>query len=79
MRNVNNILRKNRRILLQYNPHGKAKIQKNALLEKGFKFNYFTNEYITQTGKKYKFCYEQGYIELDEQKLALVHKQEYVE
>ena len=36
MRNVNNILSKNRRILLELNPNGKLKTHKDKLLKKGF-------------------------------------------
>ena len=79
VRNVNNILRKNRRILEENNPKGKAKIPREKLLEQGFKFTYFTNEYITKSGNIYHFCYEQGYIELDDGMVALVIRQGYVE
>ena len=44
MRNINNILRKNRRILETLNPTGKTTVTKTALLDEGFKFAYFTNE-----------------------------------
>jgi len=79
MRNINNILRKNRRILADLNPHGKAKIHRDKLLEKGFKFSYFTNEYKTKSGKSYHFCYDQGYLAIDNNFYALVVKQSYVE
>lgn len=79
MRNINNILRKNRRILEKYNPDGKSKVQKTRLLDEGFKFSYFTNIYKTKSGKTYFFCYEQGYLELDNEWFALVVRQEYVE
>ena len=79
MRNINNILRKNRRILLALNPHGKSKATKTQLLDKGFKFSYYTNEYITKAGKVYKFCYEQGYLDLGKNKYALVIRKEYVD
>lgn len=79
MRNINNILRKNRRILKVLNPKGKTKVSKSQMLENGFKFSYFTNEYITQAGKVYRFCYEQGYLELDNDIYALVVRKEYVE
>jgi predicted nucleic acid-binding Zn ribbon protein len=78
MRNVNNILRKNRRILEKYNPDGKAKVAKSKLLEDGFKFSYFTNTYETRAGKIYYFCYEQGYLPIDNDWYALVVRQEYV-
>lgn len=79
MRNINNTLRKNRRILFALNPKQTAKVSKTELLDQGFKFSYFTNEYVTQAGKVYKFCYEQGYLDLGNGKYALVKRKEYVE
>jgi hypothetical protein len=78
IRNVNNILKKNRRILIELNPKGKAKTTKEELLDRGFKFSYYTNEYVTQGGNKYHFVYEQGYLELDNGKYALVVRNKYV-
>lgn len=79
MRNINNILRKNRRIMATLNPNGTTKVNKTDLLDEGFKFSYFTNEYKTRAGKVYRFCYEYGYLELDNDKYALVIKKEYVD
>lgn len=80
MRNINNILRKNRRILMNFDPGEKSKkVSKADLLDEGFKFSYFTNEYITKAGKVYHFCYEYGYLELDSGKYAVVKRKEYVE
>lgn len=78
IRNVNNILRKNRRILTDLNPNGKSKTHRNKLAEKGFDFNYFTNTYTTKAGTVYYFCYDYGYLPLDNDFFALVRKQEYV-
>lgn len=78
MRKVNNNLRKNRRILAKFNPKGKGKVHRMALLEEGFNFHYFTNIYRTKAGKEYYFCYDQGYIQIDEDTYALVVKQDYV-
>ncbi len=78
MRNINNILRKNRRILAQFNPDGKGKVHKTTLIEEGFKFNYHTNIYTTQSGKTYFFCYEYGYLPMKNEYLTLVIKQDYV-
>jgi len=72
MKNVNNRLRKNRRILRELNPDGKAKVKKQTLLSKGFSFKYFTNVYTTKEGKVYYFCYEYGYLPLDNDFFALV-------
>ena len=79
VRHINHILRKNRRILAALNPEGKARVHRHQLLEKGFRFRYFTNEYITRTGNVYRFCYEQGYLALDDDFFALVVRKEYVD
>lgn len=79
VRNINYILRKNRRILSGLNPEGKITVHKNKIYEKGYNFNYFTNIYTTKTGKTYFFCYEQGYLEIENDLLMLVKKQDYVE
>ena len=72
IRQVNRILRKNRRIMIELNPLGKTKIPKKKLVNKGFNFKYFTNIYRTKTGNTYYFCYEQGYLSLDNGFYALV-------
>lgn len=79
IRNISNKLRKNRRILCDLNPHGKARVHRDELLGKGFNFNYFTNEYRTKSGNVYHFVYDQGYLELDNEYFALVIRMEYVE
>jgi len=76
MNNVTNILRKNRRILLELNPGGKTKVNRDKLNEKGFDFNYFTSEYVTKDGAVYHFCYEQGYLPMDKNWYLLVVKKE---
>lgn len=81
VRNVNNILRKNRRILESFNPASKTvKVSREKLLTAGFNFSYYTNTYQTKKSKKvYRFCYEHGYLELENNVLALVVRKEYVE
>ena len=79
IRNINRILRTNRNILAELNPDGKANIHRNKLVEKGFKFSYFTNQYATRAGRVYKFCYDQGYVENDAGYVTIVVRQEYVE
>lgn len=78
MRNINNILRKNRRILERLNPRDKSKASREDLLFEGFQFNYFTNTYVTKSGKTYFFCYDQGYLELEDGSFALVRRKDYV-
>lgn len=75
MRNVNNKLRKNYRILSEGNPDGKSKISKTKLLSKGFDFEYFTNILNTNTGNTYYFVYDQGYRFLENDFYMLVKKE----
>jgi len=74
MRNINNKLRRNYRILLELNTDGKSKTTKNKLLSKGFDFDYFTNILHTKTGNTYHFLYDQGYLPLDNDFYMLVRK-----
>ena len=74
IRNVNNRLRKNYRILEQCNPSEKTTISRNRLLAKGFSFDYFTSIYTTKTGKMYYFVYDQGYLPLENDIFALVRR-----
>lgn len=72
VRNINNHLRKNRRILQDLNPTGKVSVHKDKLLNLGFSFNYFTHLYVTQKGTTYKFIYEYGYLPLENDFYMLV-------
>lgn len=72
MRNINNILRKNRRILAALIPEDKITVHKDKLSAQGFNFNYITHLYITQKGSTYRFVYEYGYLELDKDFYMLV-------
>ena len=74
MRNVNNRLRRNYRILTDLNSDGKSKTTKTKLLSKGFDFEYFTNILQTKTGNTYYFLYDQGYMPLDNDFYMLVKK-----
>lgn len=77
MRNVNNKLRKNYRILegLNSNADGKGKTTKAKLLSKGFDFEFFTNVLETKTGNTYYFLYDQGYRVLEDDYYMLVKKE----
>jgi hypothetical protein len=66
MRDINNILRKNRRILAQALQQQTQLVRGISLLEEGFRFNYFTNEQHNEKGNVMRFCYEYGYSRVDE-------------
>lgn len=74
VRNINNRLRKNYRILEEINPEDKTKTTKDRLLRMGFSFDYFTSIYTTKAGATYFYLYDQGYLSLDNDFYLLVKK-----
>lgn len=72
IRNTNNTLRKNRRILIELNPRGKSKATRSELLAKGFDFSHITSISTTKDGAQYYFCYEQGYVPVEKDGFLLV-------
>jgi len=73
---VNQILKKNRKILKSQNPESKIKIKRDTLLSKGFDFNFHTYTYTTKKGSVYFFCYEYGYLVLGNEEVLLVKREE---
>ncbi len=74
IRNTNNALRKNYRILKKLNPNKKTKTTKNKMLSSGFDFTVFTSIYTTKIGTVYYFVYNQGYLPLEKDFVALVKR-----
>ena len=78
VRNITNTLLKNRKILESILPDGEetAKANKEKLQRLGFHFKYFTHTYTTKTGKTYFYCYEYGYLPLDNDWYLIVKRKE---
>ncbi len=78
IRNVNNALGKNRRILESLLPDGEAtaKANRDKLIEKGFQFKYHTHQYIAKNGNTYFYCYEYGYLPLESNWFLIVKRNE---
>lgn len=74
VRNINNILRKNRRIIEELLPGETLTVSKQKLMDKGFNFRYFTHITTTKTNKRYFFCYEYGYLVIDDYYYLLVKR-----
>jgi hypothetical protein len=77
IKEVNGILKKNRRILLELNPEGKNRVSRDKLKSKGFDFSYFTSTYKTKDGAQYFYCYEQGYLPIEKEQCLLVIKKDF--
>lgn len=77
IREVIQILKKNRRILAEFlGEEGMVKIPRAKLQHKGFQFNYHTHIYINQKGNIYYFCFEYGYLPLEGDWYLLVKRKE---
>ncbi|MFN8290167.1 MAG: hypothetical protein U0U70_07920 [Chitinophagaceae bacterium] len=78
VRNINNALLKNRKILEGLLPETEetAKANRDKLQRLGFQFRYLTHIYTTKTGKTYYYCYDYGYLPLENDWYLVVRKKE---
>ncbi len=79
---VDRQLKRNRSILRRYNQVGKTTLRKEVLLAQGFNPRYFTHYWKNKQGQVYLFCYEYGFLSLQEQgkeKYVLVTWQPYMQ
>jgi predicted nucleic acid-binding Zn ribbon protein len=79
IRNVNNILRKNRKILadiIEKSETDTAKANKIKLTDLGYNFKYFTNTYKNKKEMIYYFVYEFGFLPLENDWFFLVKRNE---
>lgn len=74
IRNINNRLRKNYKILSVLNSSGKTKVTRTKLYDKGFDFQFFTSIYKTKTGNTYFYVYDQGYLSLENDLFLLIKR-----
>ena len=75
IRNINNRLRKNYKILSELNITGKTKVTRTKLYDQGFDFNFFTSIYKTKTGNTYFYIYDEGYLPLENELFLLIKKE----
>ena len=68
---INRILRKNRRILLEWRSTNEIKGYKDTLLRKGFSFDYYTHSKPLGNKRAY-FCYDIGYVEESQGRYRLI-------
>jgi len=78
VRNINNALRRNRRILQELLPPNEKMVKTNMekLVERGFLFKYFTHTYTNPKGNIYNFCFEYGYLALENNTYLIVKQKE---
>ena len=74
-RNIINVLRKNKRILSDFlGEDDMVKMSKDRLLSQGFHFKYHTHTYENKKGAVYVYCFEVGYLPLENDWMLLVRR-----
>ena len=78
VRNINNALLKNRKVLESILPENEktAKANHEKMQRLGFQFKYFTHVYTTKNGHTYYYCYDYGYMPLDNDWYLIVKMKE---
>jgi hypothetical protein len=78
VRTINNFLLRNRRILENLLPPGEYKMKANRdlLQQEGFHFKYITHSSTNKVGKTCFYCYDYGYMPLDNDWFLLVRRKE---
>ena len=74
VRNINNAIGKNRRILESLLPEKRQdiKVTRDKLIFMGFCFDYFTNTHINLKGDIHFFCYDYGFRKLENNKYLIM-------
>jgi predicted nucleic acid-binding Zn ribbon protein len=76
LRNINNRLRKNYRILEGFElTAGKTTTTRLRLLNQGFDFSLITSIYTTKKGTTYYFLYDLGYLPLENNYVMIVKRE----
>jgi len=78
VRKVNSSLLRNRKILESLLPEGEetSKATRDRLNLLGFQFKYLTHTYTTRNNKTYYYCYDHGYLPLDNDWFLIVRRKE---
>lgn len=74
IRNTNNRLRRNHKILEKLNVNGETKVSKQTLQDAGFDFHTITSVGITKKGSPCFYVYNQGYSLLKKEDYLLISK-----
>lgn len=72
IRNFNNRLRRNRKILERIVEKGKSICSANQLRYMGFDFSIHTSIYINEVGETCYYCYDRGYVSMGNDQYQLL-------
>ena len=78
---VDKQLKVNRKVLKKYNRSGFTTLRKDELINEGFNPNFFTHYWKNSKGEVYLFCYDYGFLEIEQKglkKYLLIEWQSYM-
>lgn len=81
MQQVNVQIRRNRRILKDLCPEGKAMVRREVLEALGYDYKYFSGTYVSKT-LTYYLCYDYGFAPIQDngkEKALIIQKQNYMD
>lgn len=76
VRQINNALRRNRRILEENLKGETSTLPKQRLIDQGFNFTLHTSTTVTRNQHIYTFCYEYGYMQIDNGLVLIVKRKQ---
>jgi predicted nucleic acid-binding Zn ribbon protein len=72
VKKINAVLVKNRNLLLEITgDNSQKKITRDQLSLRGFLFNYYTHSYTNKRGNTYYFCYDHGWLDVNDSILVV--------
>jgi hypothetical protein len=74
VRNINTVLKRNRKILEELVSEKAKKIHKETLIQKGFNFSFYTNVVNTKKGYNQYYCYDYGYKPVENDCFIVIQK-----
>jgi hypothetical protein len=79
VRKINQVLKRNRRVLEELlGNEGMIKHSKVSFINKGFQFQFHTHQYTNKKGNIYYFCYEYGFLPLEGDWYLIVRKKDLI-
>jgi len=72
VRNIHNLLKKNRKVLQELYESGKTRVHRDALVVSGFSQGFFTHVVEPDSGPVCWYCYEYGFSDLGNDYLMIV-------
>ncbi len=71
IKKINQVLKKNRKVLQQLSNSGTIKVKRIDLITSGFDFSYFTHM-EKKRKHTYTFCYDHGYAMIDSENFLVI-------